>query len=238
MNPMGGEMRDKFLLEILEKYVPGADYLDVGPLYGTVNETLSVAAKYSPRSLSAADIDPLSSDSWAALRSHLASKNIEGVKEFSTSIDDPTIVDKMGTYDFVYSAGILYHVPSPVYTLQQYRKLTRKYFLLGTMVVPEKMENEAGALDFSGGKLIYVPAIGKDERKVVAAHYDKFNMQIHHINMEGSWNWLSNGEPSYGPWWWLYSSSTCRRMIETSGLKVISEESTWDGRHHYFFCER
>src|SRR5690349_5929276 len=100
-------MRDEFMLNVFEKYVPGTDYLDVGPLFGTVNETLSVASRYSPRSLSAADIDPLHADSWAALRSHLASKQVEGVKEFSVSIDDPNIVEKTGKFDFVYSAGIL-----------------------------------------------------------------------------------------------------------------------------------
>lgn len=231
-------MRDEFMLNIFEKYVPGTDYLDVGPLFGTVNETLSVASRYSPRSLSAADIDPLDADSWEALRSHLASKNVEGVKEFSVSIDDPTIVEKTGAFDFVYSAGILYHVPSPVYTLQQYRKLTRKYFLLGSMVVPEEIENDQGRLDFSGGKLVFIPAIGEAERRVMAAHYDQYDMKIHHINATDSWPWRHNGEPSYGPWWWLYSPSTCKRMIETAGFKVISEESTWGGRHHYFFCEK
>ncbi|MBB3567214.1 methyltransferase domain-containing protein [Rhizobium sp. BK491] len=230
-------MRDKFMLDVFEKYVPNADYLDVGPLYGTVNETLSVAAKYGPKSLTAADIDPLDAPSWAALRSRLAELNISDVKEHSVSIDDPQITEKIGTYDFVYSAGILYHVPSPVFTLQQYRKLTRKYFLLGSMVVPDRVENEQGALDFSGGRLLFVPALGDYERRVMGAHYDAFGMKIHHINTEG-WNWVRNGEPSYGPWWWLYSPATLRRMAETAGLKIIAEETTWAGRHHYLFCER
>jgi hypothetical protein len=231
-------MTEPYLLEVFEKYLPGSDYIDIGPLFGTVNETLSIAARYNPKSLSAADIDPLDSDSWRALRDRLQALQVGDVREFSMNIDDPAIVEKIGQYDFVHSAGILYHVPSPIFTLEQYRRLTKKYFLLGTMVVPEKIENDQGTSDFSGGKLIFVPALGEKERGVLAAFYDRWGMQIHHINAVDSWPWRYNDGPSYGPWWWLYSPATCRRMVETAGFEIVSEASTWEGRHHYFFCER
>jgi hypothetical protein len=230
-------MRDQIVMDSLERYVPGADYIDIGPLFGTVNETISVAAQFKPRSLSAADIDPLTSESWSALRTHLKDRGIENVREFSVSIDDPKICEKIGVYDFVYSAGILYHVPSPLYTLSQYRSLTRRYFLLGTMVVPSFIENEHGRLDFDGGMLAFVPALGIRERKILSTHFENVGLQIHHINATDSWPWRDQGRPSYGPWWWLYSAETCRRMISTSGFKVLVDESTWGGRHHYFLCE-
>ena len=32
------QMRDKIVMEALAKYVPGSDYIDIGPLYGTVRQ--------------------------------------------------------------------------------------------------------------------------------------------------------------------------------------------------------
>ncbi len=231
-------MRDRIVIDALEKFAPGADYIDIGPLYGTVNETLSVAAQFGPKTLTAADIDPLSSESWSNLRTHLKARGIQNIREYSVSIDDPQIHEKIGAYDFVYSAGLLYHVPSPLYTLSQYRSLTRRHFLLGTMVVPPYIENEFGTLDFGGGLVAFVPALGLKERKILAAHFDSLGLQIHHINASDSWPWRFQGQANYGPWWWLYSAECCRRMIEVSGFRIISDESTWGGRHHYFLCER
>jgi hypothetical protein len=229
---------EKFVLDKYSQYLEGRDYIDVGPLYGLVNETLSVASKYNPKSLAAADIDPLYSQSWTALRERLASKHISNYKEFSTNIDDPNISQILGDYDFVYSAGIIYHVPSPYYTLIQYRKISRRYFVLGSMVMPDRIENEHGCLEFGGGQMLFVPALGAKERQICAAHFDSLNLQIQHINAAESWPWRNASGPNYGPWWWLYSATTCRAMLETAGWRVLDDESTWGGRHHYFFCER
>ena len=231
-------MRDKIVMDALAKYAPGADYIDIGPLYGTVNETLSVAAQFNPKSLTAADIDPLTSASWAALREHLQLRGVENVREYSVSIDDPGIRAKIGPYDFVYSAGILYHTPSPLYTLSQYRRLAKRHLLLGTMVVPPVIENADGRLNFDGGQVVFIPALGERERKILSSHFDKLEFKIQYINSEDNWPWRHAGQPNYGPWWWLYSAETCRRMVETSGFKILQEESTWGGKHHYFLCER
>ena len=229
---------EKFVTDIYSQHLAGRDYIDIGPLYGLVNETLSVAAQYRPKSLAAADIDPLSSPSWTALKDRLASKNIDNYKAFSVNLDDPKIHEILGDYDFVYSAGILYHVPSPHFTLMQYRKIARKYFVLGSMIMPERIENERGKLEFGGGQMLFVPALGESERQICAAYFDSMNLQIQHINADQSWPWRNRNGPNYGPWWWLYSATTCRRMLETAGWRVLADEATWAGRHHYFFCER
>jgi hypothetical protein len=72
----------------------------------------------------------------------------------------------------------------------------------------------------------------------MAQHFDASGLKIAHINAERSDPFRLGGRPNYGPWWWLYSASTLRAMLEVSGFRVLAQEPTWGERASYVFCER
>ncbi len=109
--------------------------------------------------------------------------------EYSINVDDPDPPAKIGTYDIVYCARILYHTPSTLYTLERLRSVTSGYLLIGTMIVPDKVENELGMVDFRGGRLLFMPGLDEPSRSVMARHFTDNGLEIMDINTKESWPW-------------------------------------------------
>ncbi len=61
-------MVDDFLSNIFADKLSGKSYIDIGPLFGTVNETLTVAKSFVAASIAGADRLPGRSFASAALR--------------------------------------------------------------------------------------------------------------------------------------------------------------------------
>ncbi|MGB5085455.1 MAG: hypothetical protein WBO09_12815 [Methylocystis silviterrae] len=122
-------MVDDFVSNIFADKLSGKSYIDIGPLFGTVNETLTITKSFGAASVAGADIDPLNAPSWQKLRERCASFGLNSFMKYSINVDDPDLAAKIGTYDFVYCAGILYHTPSPLYTLEHLRSVTSGYLL-------------------------------------------------------------------------------------------------------------
>ncbi len=229
---------DPFVSDIFSKYVKGKSFIDIGPLYAISNEALTPAMQHGATRIAAADIQDISWEPWKKLREHCASLGLHEYEEHSVDLDNPNIEKIIGKFDFVFCKGIIYHVPSPLYTIERLRSVTAKYLLIGTMIVPDFIENECGRIDFDGGKVLFVPALDHASRAIMAKHYSDQGWEIMHINAKESWPWRHDGGPNYGPWWWLFSGRTAEKMVEVSGLRIIASETGWGGRHQYIFCER
>jgi hypothetical protein len=163
---------------------------------------------------------------------------VTGYSEYCVNLDDPHLGEKLGSYDFVHSSGILYHAPSPLFSVAQLRTVTNKYLLIGSMVLPEHVTNEAGSLDFSGGMMLLLPAINARRRSTLARYFDASGIKIAHVNDDQASPFRIGGQPNYSPWWWLYSATTLRAMMEVSGFKVLAQGAYWDDRVSYCFCEK
>jgi hypothetical protein len=197
----GRNVVDDFVVESLNKYAPGRNYFDIGPLFGTVNQTLTTAKTAGAARVSAADIQNLDSPAWQKLREHCASLGLDSFNEFSLNIDDPRAAEIVGSYDFVFCSGIIYHAPSPFRTIQQIASITSRYAMIGSAIVPDRVANEYGAIDFDGGRSIFVPALTDNLKAVMAKHFTDDGIEIMHINAADSWPWRINGDVNYGPWW-------------------------------------
>ena len=234
------ELPDMSLFQnrVISDRVQGLTFVDVGGLWGTNNAQVTLALQSGAKSATMADMQEMDNEWWQAFRRRAAQLGVTGYAEKFVNLDDHTVHDKLGTFDFVHCSGIVYHVPSPFYTIQRLASLTKRYLLLGSMVVPEKIETESGELRFDGGQMIYIPAIGDSEKKIVAEHFNNVSLSVAHINLVTDEHFSRNGEINYGPWWWLYSSKTMKRMLEDIGFRVIEHAPVWEGRSHYFFCEK
>src|SRR5262245_37056446 len=207
---------ESFQDRIIRQHVAGLSFVDVGGRWGTRNEKVSVANLAGARSVTMADMQPPTSPLWQDFRDRCAGLGVSGFAEISINLDDPHLHDKLGTYEFVHSSGIIYHAPSPLFSIAQLRTITERYLLIGSMVVPERIANGAVKLDFAGVMMLLLPAIDANRSAIMAQHFEENGLKIAPINADQPQPFRIGGMPNYSPWWWLYSATTLRAMMEVS----------------------
>ncbi|MFC7399559.1 hypothetical protein ACFQU1_20310 [Chelatococcus sp. GCM10030263] len=228
-----------FQNHIIREHVAGLSFVDIGGLWGTVNEKVTLALAAGARSATMADMQTPGNEWWAKFEQRAKDLGYTNYDSKHVNLDDPQIQGTLGRFDFVHCSGIIYHVPSPVYTLDRLASVTTKYLLLGSMVVPEKVENQFGSLDFTGGRTVFIPGMDDQVRAIMAEHFTQSGIEIMHFNRAYSEPFrLPDGSANYGPWWWLWSPSMMIKMLEACNFRVIADHPEWGGRSHYFFCER
>ncbi len=227
---------------IIRDHVRDLSFVDVGALWGTRNEKVSVATLAGAKSVAIIDAFPSGHEAWTLCREHCRSLGVSGYTEHSLNLDDPLIHEKVGTFDFVYCSGIIYHTPSPFYSLQRLFALTGRYLMLASMIVPETITNEFGSINLSGGGTLFVPGLTDTTRSIMGAHFAGKGLAIMHITPTESapepFMWKPGTAPNYGPWWWLLTMQTLCSMVETVGFKIVATTSEWDGRTAVLFCEK
>jgi hypothetical protein len=176
------DQTESFQDHTIREHVAGLSFVDIGGLWGTLNERVTVASLSGARSAAMADMQPLTSNLWQAFRDRCAGRGVAGYSEHCVNLDDPHLSENLGVYDFVHCSGIVYHAPSPLFSIAQLRTVTNKYLLVGSMVLPDQITNEAGSLDFCGGVMLLVPAIDANRRSILARHFDASGIKIAHIN--------------------------------------------------------
>ncbi len=134
--------------EWIGRIVPGKSFVDIGGLWGTVNEKISPAHDAGATHLCMVDIWTPDSEWWQRFREHCASKGIGSVREVVSSIDNPGILKSVGTHDVVHCSGVIYHCPNPFFTIRALMSLAKEKLLLATAVMPPLIENEFGRLEF------------------------------------------------------------------------------------------
>lgn len=230
-----------FTHRLIAAHVRGCSFVDVGALWGTSNEKVSVAILAGARSAAIIDVFPSGHAAWAQCRDHCASLGVSGYAEYSHDLNDPLIAKEVGRFDFVHCSGVIYHTPSVFYTLQRLFDLSERFLVLGSMIVPEIVENEFGAIDLSGGGTLFVPGLNDKTRSIMATYFAGQDLTITHISPTQSppepFMW-GPGNPNYGPWWWLLPLPTLCSLVETVGFKIIETNTSWGGRSAEIFCEK
>jgi hypothetical protein len=213
----------------------------VGALWDTRNEKASVAGRAGARSVAIIDITPPGDGAWARCRERCQSFGVSGYAEHSQDLNDPRLSYKVGTFDFVYCSGVIYHAPSVFYTLQRLFALSERYLMLGSMVVPETIENEFGSISLAGGGMLFVPGLNDSTRKILSAYFESKGLTIMHISPTVKplqpFMWEPD-KPNYGPWWWLFPLETLCSLVETVGFKILETNTGWGGRSATIFCEK
>jgi 2-polyprenyl-3-methyl-5-hydroxy-6-metoxy-1,4-benzoquinol methylase len=154
--------RLSFRDQLIRQHARGLSFADVGALWCVSNEKISVAAKAGARSTCIIDVTPLDHSVWDECRQYCRALGVSDYAEYSQDIDDPEVQKIVGSFDFVYCSGVIYHVPSVFYTLQRLRSICERFLMLGSMIVPSVIQNEHGTIDLRGGAMIFVPGIDPD----------------------------------------------------------------------------
>lgn len=222
----------------IRERVRGLSFADLGGLWGTVNEKVSVALEGGAKEATMIDIAPLGHKLWQDFRTHATSRGLTSWGEKSADAVSPDLAARIGRFEMLHCSGIIYHLPDPYVLVRNCRAVASRFFILTSMFVPERIENEAGAIDLTEGGALFVPALTGRKKEIVAAHWTALKIEIDAINrpMRGPWL-LPNGKPDYGPWWWLMTPSVLRSMLTVSGFQVIDEGESWASRSYSFLCE-
>ena len=116
-------------VEYVKHYAPGRSFVDVGGMWGVNGEYSFLAERAGVTRVVLVDIDH--TDEFERKRRE---SGVEFVKADAT---DPVLVDEIGTFDVVWCAGLLYHVPNPLGLIENLRRICDQTLILESLVIPD-----------------------------------------------------------------------------------------------------
>ncbi|MEG4576285.1 tetratricopeptide repeat protein [Microcoleus sp. N3A4] len=215
------DIRDRYIARV----VKGKTFAEVGGLWGTVNEKVSVASKYGAVSLTMIDAIPPSAQLWQDFRGRMASLNIANYNCISRDITQIQLAEIGEPYDVVHCAGVLYHHPHPLQILISLRQITGDYLILTSAITQEVIENERGRYEIPASGVIFIPALGEAERAILTAYWQQ---HTHGAPIFGVIQKAVFDINDFGPWWWLPTGSALESMCKVAGFKVLDKRLTWN----------
>jgi hypothetical protein len=232
---MALDNRDEFIRDV----VAGKTFLEVGGLWGAVNEKATVAHAAGAKAICALDIWKPETEWWLAFRSRCASVGLVGAQEVIGSIDNVETIRRLGIHDVVHCAGVLYHCANPFLTLSHLRAVTGETLLLTAAVMPEVIENEYGRIQLDPDFALCVPCLTEEKRRVADLYLRKaYGGGAFGVNAPiKSW-FFNDGAPNYGPWWWLWTAQYLERLVSACGFEIVKTASQYNGTGHLLMLKK
>jgi hypothetical protein len=220
---------------IREKWIAaaaaGKTFAEVGGLWGTINEQITVAARAGATATAMIDVAPsdgTDQDLWKLFRERATSLGVADTICVQGSIDDPATVRRVGSFDVVSCSGVLYHCPEPLRTLRQLRSITRETLVLGTATMPETVSGAAGTISVEPGAALLVPAMTQSQRAVLGQWLsDVGGIHALGVNYPMQTDWSPD---DYGAWWWFFTRDYVAALLRIAGFEVETLASYWEGR--------
>ena len=214
--------RDRFIHEVAR----GRSFVDVGGLWGTVGERVSVAHAAGARELALIDVTRPEGELWARFDERRRALGVPAVRTVSGDLMQLVPADPTLRFEVVHCSGILYHVPDPFRLLTALRTLTTGHLILSSSITETDIVNEAGELHLPEGSSLFLPALSRQERAVLAAHWRPAVADNALGLTRDVATWRLN---DFGPWWWLPTTSALTRMCEIAGFDVLEVDHFWGG---------
>ena len=180
---------------LLRSAARGRSVVDVGCMWSVDGAYCFAAEEAGAVSVTGVDLMPASSR-FTTERDRRGSN----VRFVHGDIHEPAVVDEIGPHDVVWCAGVLYHAPNPLLTLERLRALCRERLLLRTAALPEVPGAPGACVFYPGGDGAYAPAAGGVRAIGVTEPFDV---------REG-----------YGNWWWGITPSALRAMLRAAGFAL------------------
>lgn len=222
---MSEDARDRFLAQV----VRGRTFAEVGGLWGTVSEKVSVAHDHGARALTMIDISEEGGELWQAFHARMRDHGIEGVRSIVGDICEVRGV----SFEVVHCSGVLYHHPNPQTLLAALRSITRDLLILSSAVTQERIENEHGFFVMPPSGVLFVPALAESERAILASYWRSAGAEAHGITQPCVYR-----PKDFGPWWWLPTKTSMAGMARAAGFEVLDESPIWGGNAHTLLLRR
>jgi SAM-dependent methyltransferase len=217
------DLRDAYIARV----VSGRTFAEVGGLWGTVNEKVSVAHQHGATSLAMIDVTPAGGELWIKFRERMAELRVPNVHEICGDICQVTNADVAGPFDVVHCSGVLYHHPNPLVMLAALRRITRKHLVLTSAVTQTVIENEYGRYEIPPSGVLFVPALSEKEREIMKTYWQKQG-----VSALGLTEGCEYSVDEFAPWWWLPTPTAMAAMCGTVGFKMEDGGPTWGGNSY------
>ena len=225
--------KHKWIAELVE----GRSFIDVGGLWGTLNETVCLAVKSGARSATMADIQPFDSKWWVAFHERCKELGVEGYESIRMDICNRGDLDTNKQYDFVHCSGIIYHVSDPLQLIQNLKTICSEYLIITSMIIPEKITNRYGMIESPQGTCHLVNTLPKERREIFRQFLEEKKRNPDIVSQKTYEDlFRPDGTVRTGPWWWLFTSKTLDAMCELCGLEILRSH-TVEGYSHTILCK-
>src|SRR3954469_21920157 len=132
-------------LALLRELAPGRSVVDVGCMWSVDGAYCFAAEEAGATAVTGVDLMP-ASERFEAQHAERGS----AVRFVRGDVHEAAVARAIGEHDLVWCAGVLYHAPSPVLTLQRLRALCRERLVLRTATLPD-LPGASGACVFYPG---------------------------------------------------------------------------------------
>jgi len=215
------DIRDRYIARVAK----GKTFAEVGGLWGTVSEKVSVASKYGAVSLTMIDAMPASMHWWQDFRDRMTSLNIANYHCINRDITQIQLADIGEPYDVVHCAGVLYHHPHPLQILVALRQITREHLVFTSAITQEVIENELGRYQIPASGVMFIPALDDAERAILTAYWQLY---INNSPLIGITEKAVFDMNNFAACWWLPTATALEAMCKVAGFKVLDKGLAWD----------
>lgn len=220
--------------KLIKEHVGGLSFVDIGGLWGTNGETVTTALQGGAARAVMADIQTPGGVWWERFEARCAERGVEGYEELQADICAPDAPDRLGTFEFVHCAGLMYHVADLFRFVGNLVAVTEKYLLLSSVVMPDEIKGSTGTLTFGPDHAYLAPILSEDNKQLVREHLDERGLHADGVSEPDEY--LKDGRPRFTPWWWLFSSEFMKRVLGMYGLEVLAEGPTPKGNAYTVFA--
>lgn len=184
---------------MIRKYAPSKSFIDIGCMWRVDGEYSFEAVRAGARSVTGIDVNDATEEFLRKNATHGGA-----VRFIKGDLNDPGIVDWAGKHDVVFCSGVLYHLPNPIYSIFQMRKLCSEILILTSASIMEQaIPNSA----------VFIPGLDAKTRAAL-------NYRTHSGARKGGLDAPIEENRGYAPWFWLPSSSCIRSMVKAVGFEV------------------
>lgn len=212
------DLRDEYISRV----VAGKTFVDVGGLWGTVNEKVSVAHKHGALSVTMLDVTVKDGELWEKFRARMNEFGITNYRCMSVDVCDPHIAELVRPFDVVHCSGVLYHHPNPMLMLATLRNLAGEHLVLTSCITAEIIENEKGRYVIPPSGVLFVPALNDAEREVLKCYWEQVGVAAGGLTEKASYQL-----DDFGLWWWLPTGPVLVAMCKAAGFTVLDRGPIW-----------
>jgi SAM-dependent methyltransferase len=192
--------------DMIGELAHGRSFVDVGAMWAVHGRTAFLAEERGATAVTVVDVSA-ETDEYRAEHEQRGSK----VRFVRGDLHDPATIAEVGTHDVVWCAGVLYHVPNPMFSLECLRQLTNDKLMLISASIPETPGGEHGC--------VFFPHLSDRARR----RYDRmFNATLMPSPaMRVGLTTPFDATRPYDNWWWGLTASAMAAMLTASGFAVL-----------------
>lgn len=212
--------------DFIQRVVRGRSFVDVGGLWGTINEKVSVAHRAGASELAMVDVTPEGNELWRLFHARLREVGVDAPVTCRVG-DVSEYRDRR--YDVVHCSGVLYHHPNPLTIVTGLARACNEHLVLTSAITPNKIENRAGRWELPPSAVLFVPALTTAEQVILDEHWKAIGADVLGITKPAQYRIDEQNRTDMAPWWWLPTADALQSMAEVCGFRTLDRRLTWGG---------